>query len=272
MGLSGLSEIVEKQKRMFKETDILCSEHEVHYVQFQERTPFCPICASERTTETEKEMLEKETKKAYNRNKQWLKRNSVLTNKNMLNMTFDNFEEVDEETERNKEMALDVSREIYKGSNSNRLIAGKFGTGKTHLAMAILNKLNEHQNKKLVFVSFDELMRRIKANFNNPESPYREDVVVQMMTDADVLVVDDLGAEVGSVDRKSQASDYNIRVLNAVLSGRADKSTIFTTNLTMKDLRNMYDGRIMSRLLRGVKQEELIIFTETTDKRTNIEF
>lgn len=275
MGLSGvdnLQDLAKLRDNLFSETDEICSAHEVNLVQFGDKEPFCPICANERVEQSDKELLEQETEKAYNRSKRWLKQRSVLTNKDMFKMTFDNYQAVDDETKLNKEKALNIARNLYKGSSHNELLAGKFGTGKTHLAMAILNQLNEFTDKKLLFVSIDELMRRIKANFKNDESIYREDVIVQILIDADVLVIDDLGAEVGSVDRKSEATDYNIRVLNAVLSGRMNKPTIFTTNLNNHDLKTMYDGRIMSRILRGMDNERIVLFKTTSDKRSKIEF
>ena len=277
--LTGGSEMFENLKglaiernKLFKEVDELCKKHKVPFVQYLDKHSFCPICASERAEESDKEMLEKETKRAYSQNKRWLRQRSILTDKEMLNMNFDNFKTDDEETKLNKEKALQIARRIYKESKDNEMLAGKFGTGKTHLAMAILNQLNEYTDLKLMFVSIDELMRRIKSNFKNFDSPYKEDVIVQTLTEADVLVIDDLGAEVGSVDRNSEATDYNVRVLNAVLSGRMNKPTIFTTNLNNENLRDMYDGRIVSRILKGMTQERVITFKTTTDKRSKIKF
>lgn len=267
-----MSDLKKERDKFYKSVPDICEKHQVNCVQLMDKEPFCPLCASERAEKAELNMREKETKKAYNVNKRWLRQRSVLTAREMFRMTFDNFEEMDEETTQNKEKALQIARRLYKGSTDNEMIAGKFGTGKTHLGMAILNQLSEHTDLKLLFVSIDELMRRIKSNFHNYDSPYQEDVIVETLSKADVLVIDDLGAEVGSVDRKSEATDYTIRVLNAVLSGREYKPTIFTTNLSKKDLDKMYDGRITSRIEKGTSQERIIVFSKTTDKRSQIEF
>ena len=273
MELSGLGqEIKEMQGHYFKETSETCVVHDVKLIKPKSFRPFCPICAKERAAKDEESLLETETEKAYKTGQKWLKSRSVVLDKEMFKMTFENFNEMDEETSINKEMALDMARSLYKGSTRNEMLAGRFGTGKTHLAMAILNQLNSVTDMKLVFVSIDELMRRIKGSFGNPESPYREDVVVKMLSDADVVVIDDLGAEVGSVDRNSEATDYNVRTLNAILNGRANKPTVFTTNLTIPELRETYDGRILSRVLRGMEQERIIQFVKTTDKRSEIQF
>lgn len=265
-------DVIEGYRKLYQETDELCEKHHVNLMQPIGREPFCPMCAIIRTAWLEAEMIEEETNKALQRKKRWLRNRSILADKAMLNMTFETFEEMDQETIKNKEKALNMARRYYKGSNKNELLAGKFGTGKSHLAMAILNQLNEHKDLKALFVSMDELMRRIKSSFGNPKSPYQEDIVVNMLIEADLLVLDDLGAEVGSVDRNNSATDYNIRVMNGILNGRTNKPTIFTTNLSMKELHDVYDGRLVSRMFRGIEQENIIEFKETPDKRTQIEF
>lgn len=268
----GVEDVIAAYRQLYTETEERCEKHDVNLMQPIGREPFCPMCAVIRTAWLEAEMIENETNKALEHKRRWLKNRSIVTDKKMFNMTFETFEEVDQETTKNKEKALDMARRFYKGSTNNEFLTGKFGTGKTHLAMAILNQLNDYKDTKTVFVSMDELMRRVKSNFGNPESPYKEDVVVDMLVEADLLVLDDLGAEVGSVDRNTSATDYNIRVMNGILNGRTNKPTIFTTNLSMAELKNVYDGRLISRMFRGVKQENIIIFKETPDKRTQIEF
>lgn len=273
----GLHEVIKDYQNLYQEVDEVCEQHTTKLIKTENSKPFCPHCAAERTVESEQELLEKETHKAYNSNRLWLRNRSIVANRSLLDLTFDTFEAMDEETKTNKEKAKDITRRIFNGSTANEMLAGKFGTGKTHLAMAILNQLNEPINSgktnfKLVFVSIDEMLRRIKANFGNERSPYREDRLVSTLSKADVLVIDDLGAETGAVGRDNEASDFNVRVINAILSGRTDKPTIFTTNLSIGDMRKMYDGRILSRILRGMEQERLVLFKNTTDKRSQIQF
>ena len=269
---TGLADLKREQEKLFKPTEEICEVHEVPLVQYKEREPFCPECASERVEQDDYKLREIETEKAQNSNKRWLRQRSVVLDKEMFNMTFDNFDEVDEETKRNKEKALNIARSLYKGSKSNEMLAGMFGTGKTHLAMAILNQLNQFADMKLLFVSMDVLVRRIRANIGDKESPYEEERVIYLLSKADVLVLDDLGAEVGSVDRASEATDFVIRIINGVLNGRANKPTILTTNLSIGELNKIYDGRIVSRMLQDIEEERFIIFKETSDKRIKIKF
>ncbi|MGE7922350.1 hypothetical protein ACQKND_04080 [Viridibacillus arvi] len=48
------------------------------------------------------------------------------------------------------------------------------------------------------------------------------------------------------------------------MNSRQDKATIITTNLPSTKLKHMYDGKVMSRMMRGVKS---IVFKESIDKR-----
>lgn len=274
-------DVFSQYMKLYKETDEKCQKHNISLMQVPGRKPFCPQCAIINTAHAEALMINEETNKAFeneraarerNSNKGYLKNRSIVTNKELFDMTFENFDAMDEETAVNKEKALEVARDYYKGFDGNNILTGKFGTGKTHLAMAILNQLNEHTDKKLLFVQTDELLRRIKTSFNDENSIYTEEFMVNLLTKVDLLVLDDVGAEVGSVDRNKEASDFNIRVMNSILNGRTDKPTIFTTNLGTKELRQVYDGRLLSRMLRGIEEEDVISFKKTTDKRTTIEF
>lgn len=267
-----LSHLEKERNKLYETTSVKCEDHGINLVRRKHGKAFCPICAMERMESEEKELRERETQKALEKNKQWLRQRSIVTDKEMLKLTFDNYHESDHETKTNKAKALKLARAYFKGRKSNALFSGKFGTGKSHLSMAILNEINKHSNKKLLFVAMDELMRRIKSSFGDSESPYQEDRIVNMLIEADILVLDDMGAEIGSVNKKSQAGDYTVQVLNGILNGRTNKPTIFTTNLSRNDMLKIYDGRIVSRMMRGIDADSAIQFKETTDKRMKVDF
>jgi DNA replication protein DnaC len=124
--------------------------------------------------------------------------------------------------------------------------------------------LNETRSCSCLFVSVDEMMRLIRGSINDKSSIYTESYFVDLLSKVDYLGLDDLGAESGSSETDKSASDFTQRVLNAVTTARQDKSTITTTNLSGQKMRQMYDGRIVSRLL---KNPRFIVFKETKDKR-----
>lgn len=267
-----LADFTALRDKLFETTSIKCEIHNVYLIRKKHSKAFCPRCSVVNVAHDEALMIKKETEKAFNKNKRFLRSQSIVTDRKILDLTFSNFEAMDKETTENKQKAIEIARSYYKGLDDNALLSGKFGTGKTHLAMAILNEINKHENKKLMFVAIDELMRKIKSSFNNKDSIYQEDYMIDLLIEADLLVLDDIGAEIGSVNRKTQAGDYSVRILNGILNGRTNKPTIFTTNLSKKDMEEIYDGRIVSRMLRGITQETVVQFKNTTDKRLKIDF
>jgi len=65
----------------------------------------------------------------------------------------------------------------------------------------------------------------------------------ELMQNCDLLVIDDLGAEMATSFTKSVL--YNL-INTRILSG---KPTIINTNLTMKMINEKYDARIASRII-----------------------
>ena len=188
-----------------------------------------------------------------------------------MNHSFETFQAVDAETAANKELALNHARKLYKGSTDNVLFAGKYGTGKTHLAVAILNQLNTHMDRRCLVVATNALMRAIQSSFNaGPEHPMTAERAISLLVKADFLVIDDLGSEVGSVEKGSVASDWTTKVINDVLDGRQAKPTIVTSNLSVPQIEDTYGGRVKSRIMRGISKEDIVQFKQTTDKRSKI--
>lgn len=143
---------------------------------------------------------------------------------------------------------------------------GSPGVGKSHLAMSILHALNEraHKDKSYLFIDLDEMLRRIRASFDDKSSKYTEQYFISLLCDVEYLVLDDLGAEIGNIDTNKITSDFTSRVLRAVVNARQDKSTIITTNLSSEQLLKMYDPKLISRMMRHL---ETIIFKDMVDKR-----
>lgn len=255
----------------FKEVEDICDKHGIHFVEFSNRT-ICPECAKELTVKTEKEIIDQETERYYKKNRDYI-RLSIYSDKTLKVADFDSFKVVDAETESNKNKARLLAGAYLKGATFNTIFTGKVGTGKSHLAMSMLKAVNDHSEpyKKCLFVSVDELVSLLRYSYTSTDTQ-TENQLRKLCVDADLLVLDDLGAEVGSIKTDKEASNDVVRLINAIVTGRMDKPTIFTTNLTSKQINKMYDERIASRVLKGVNNERIIKFSETKDKRNKIEF
>lgn len=122
--------------------------------------------------------------------------------------------------------------------SKNLLFMGSAGLGKTHLTLAIVSGLIE-KGFLPVYGSAENLFSKIeKEKFTGENRGAYES-----MTNCDLLVIDDLGAEMATSFTKSAL--YNL-VNTRLLSGRP---TIINTNLSMKEIEMRYTARISSRLI-----------------------
>ena len=92
---------------------------------------------------------------------------------------------------------------------------------------------------------------------------WTEQYAVHVLSNADLLVIDDLGSE-SVMSAKGEASQFVQRVLYQVTNRQ--KRIITTTNLTMSELRQAYNAKLVSRLLAGSKGKQLD-FSGIQDKR-----
>lgn len=268
---SSISNILDAKLTVLEE---FCEIHKTNLVSAFGKEPVCMDCGAEAIEKQNKEIVERAEGKRYKRNTyNWLSKYSIYTDATLKQATFDEYETMDQETSENKEKALVIAREYFKGANYNTIFTGKPGTGKSHLAMSVLQVVNENSKpyRRCLFVSVDELMRKIKDSFNNRESYYTEQRMIDLLTNADLLVIDDLGAETGAITSDKTATDFTTKVLYAIINGRMNKSTIITTNLNSKEMAKMYDSKLISRMFRG-SQGHVVSFKETSDKRMNVEF
>ena len=125
----------------------------------------------------------------------------------------------------------------FETDDKNLLMMGKSGLGKTFLSSAIAHELLQ-RGYTVIYISAGEFAARVQANKfgDRPEE-------LQQYYDADLLILDDLGAEF-----KTQLTSS---VLGEVIDRRlrSGKKMIFSTNLTTKELESNYSARIVSRFL-----------------------
>jgi DNA replication protein DnaC len=232
----------------------------------------CPRCEKEK----EDEILQQEQQRFYDNAKRIIKhdtliRDSLISDKTIVNARFENYEVTQEEQRLNKQKIMYLTEQYKTGHVCNIFIQGTPGAGKSHLAYSLLKDIHESSDTvSCLYIDIDEMIRKIRDSFQNKESKYTESYFVNLLSEVDFLVFDDLGAEVGSIDTTKQATDFIQRVLRAVLNARQDKSTITTSNLSSVQLKSIYDGKIISRLF---KHPKYLVFKETADHRVvNVPF
>lgn len=138
--------------------------------------------------------------------------------------------------EKNVQMCLDFIKK-FNSSDENLLFYGSPGTGKTFLSCCIAKKLLDNGNLVIYRTSESLIDDLRKIRFSNEQD------LAELITDCDLLIIDDLGAE--------QISDFSRTELFNILNKKLlkHKKMLISTNLSLEDIMKIYSDRITSRLI-----------------------
>ena len=113
--------------------------------------------------------------------------------------------------------------EAFPAVDKGLLLRGRHGVGKTHLAVAMLREIIASKGARGYFYETRELLKLVRDTFATAGESEMD--VLRPVLDADILVLDDLGAE--------KTSEWVQETLGLVVNTRYSerRPTIFTTNL-----------------------------------------
>jgi DNA replication protein DnaC len=114
------------------------------------------------------------------------------------------------------------ARDYPTGADTGLLLMGSCGSGKTHLAVSALRQIVLRGHIGL-FYDYRELLKEIQGSYN-PESQSSELGVLEPVLTADVLLLDDLGA--------NKPSPWAMETVGHILNSRYNEKrvTLLTTN------------------------------------------
>lgn len=142
----------------------------------------------------------------------------------------------------------------------NLLVQGNPGTGKTHLCVAIARTLKE-KGFKVGLLTTGQLLSKIKSTYNKA-SMKTEEKIFKDLKMLDLLVLDDVGSEAIAGN-----DDWRKGIIYEIVESRSGQPTIYTSNLTDKDLPRVLGERVFSRLY----DNTLVIDLFTDDYRQNLQ-
>lgn len=170
---------------------------------------------------------------------------------------FDNasFESYIAKTEQQKELVNALREGCLSGFAQNIIIIGGVGTGKTHLAYAIMNELagrwqhsgNEYYRMdKVYYGTAKEMIDNIKLSWKDPELSNMD-----IYCKTPVLIIDEVGVQYGSDSERTELYEIFNSRYNDMLP------TIVISNNTVEELQKILGQRIYDRLSGGALIFEL---------------
>ncbi len=237
-------------------------------VQLRTLKPFCTECRKQQLIEAEQEEGKQASMRHLRRRTiEVLKTDSIVGDPKLWNTSFDNYvpdgqesadalklarlsaggymKSLQEEKRCQRIIAnkdLDDSereqakKELSELDKFNTIFSGVPGVGKSHLAMSMLQAVNDHSEELVscLFISLNDMFRLIKSSFGKPDSKYTELNMTDLLSNVDLLVLDDLGSESSFKRENREAGEYIQNVIFGVLNAR--QRTIITTNLNSREL------------------------------------
>ncbi|PEP31834.1 hypothetical protein CN575_21090 [Bacillus wiedmannii] len=270
MALTKVTDIVQslsKRMNFLSETCVICNQERKRMVRLMEiqGETICPVCRlEEENRRLEKEMNIFRYEKEERKRKSIFYDHSLIKDENIKLARFSTFISECEEDENNLILAKKALTDYLNDIRFNLILVGKVGAGKSHIAYSIAHEMNEQSSDKVMYVTSSELFDYIRSTFNT-QSCETEHSITNMLISMDLLVIDDLGAELGDMDINDlKATAFVNRVLFKLFDGRQGKKTIITTNLTGEAIIKAYDERVTSRMFNTYRHIE---FKKTRDKR-----
>ena len=125
----------------------------------------------------------------------------------------------------------------------NILLYGDTGVGKTFLSNCIAKELLDSAHSVIYFTAFEIFDLLAKNTFEKDEEALD---VYDYLFDCDLLIIDDLGTE--CMNQMKFTELFNI-INTRLLNQKHIMKTIISTNLSLKNLYDTYDERIVSRIV-----------------------
>lgn len=165
--------------------------------------------------------------------------------------SFDSFNTDSEEKEKLKKFGQNFCRFVKSGCVKNLVLSGDCGSGKTHIAAAILREFAGNVKERVYDQPIYSKIRYTTTNdisdefhdaesFGNSKSRMK---VLSSYKDYDILVIDEVGRLVSKFENES---DLLFRIIDARY--QVGKSTVLITNMKAEEFRKHLNKATISRI------------------------
>lgn len=139
-------------------------------------------------------------------------------------------------------ICVDFVNNFDENNGENLLFYGSTGLGKTFMSNCIAKALLD-MNKIVIYQTAFKILEMIERRRFGRDATRFEDKEYDLLFDCDLLIIDDLGTELSNAFTNAEIFNIvNTRLL-------ANKKTIISTNLTPKEISEIYTDRVFSRVL-----------------------
>lgn len=196
------------------------------------------------------ELIEIGKKERAARKEKYLNRifNQSNVNASLRDATVNSYQPQNEHQVQAKKTAIEYVKTFSVDKPKSLILQGSYGTGKSHIAYAIAKAI-KNEGYSVAFMHIPMLMERIKATYNK-NAAETTDELVQLLSNIDLLVLDDIGVE---------NTEHTLNKLFSIVDNRVGKNNIFTTNFSDKELnQNMNWQRINSRMKHNARTVKVL--------------
>lgn len=154
--------------------------------------------------------------------------------------TLDNYQARTDSQKQALGRVREFAANALRGVSGNLILTGRVGTGKTHLAAAVVSMFCEHKTPCEI-VKMSEMIRAIKDTWVRG-SERTETQVIQHYSRLNLLVIDEVGIQFGSDTEKLMISE--------VIDNRYQERlpTVLISNLSTSGIRECIGDRCFDRL------------------------
>lgn len=232
-------EEVTVSKTCDKHGEYLAKQMKIKFLNDKPIFTSCPTCNKERYQEEEERRKAEGLERKRRHHERFLEMANIPHRFKARN--FDNFEAADAKQKKALAVCRTYAEEFEQNYKQGKglILSGKPGTGKSHLAAAIIQSLyTKHQGQ---YMTLMELIRLVRGTWHK-NSEKSEAQVLKELIHIDLLAIDEIGVQYGT--------DGEQNIIFDVLDGRYREQmpTILLTNQDKEGLTKCIGERVFDRL------------------------